>query len=99
LQVEQLAASTATDLVCAAKIAGNLLWEDNGESVTIGGTSCPGNYVGGNIEVENNALPSGDTTPAATIEQNTIKGNLQTAGNTPKAVVTGNTVSGNTQLS
>jgi hypothetical protein len=44
-------------------------------------------------------MPSGYTGPAATIENNTVKHNLQSQNNTPPTVVSGNTVSGKTQIS
>ena len=44
-------------------------------------------------------MPSGYSGPAATIEDNTVRGNLQSQNNTPPAVVSGNTVKGNTQTS
>ena len=76
------------------------MWQYNGAPVTIGAPSgCAGNQVDGNLGVQNNAMPSGYTGPAATIEDNTIKGNLQSQKNTPAAVVSGNTVNGKTQTS
>jgi hypothetical protein len=44
-------------------------------------------------------MPFGYTGPAATIEDNTVKGNLQSQNNTPPAVVSGNTVGGETLTS
>jgi cytoskeletal protein CcmA (bactofilin family) len=99
LQVQELAASNGVDGICATKIGGNVQWQNNAAPVTIGGPNCPGNTIGGNLQVQNNVLPSGNSTPAATIEQNTIKGNLQSQGNKPAAVVSNNSVSGKTTLS
>jgi hypothetical protein len=72
----------------------NLQWLSNAAPATIGGTDCPGNSIGGNLQVLDNTMPSGYTGPAATIENNTVKGNLQNQGNNPAAVVPGNTVGG-----
>ena len=98
LQVQSLIASTSLDQICATSIGGTLQWQTNAAPVTIGGPGCAGNLVGGNLQVRTNTMPSGYTNPAATIENNTVRGNLQTQANTPTAVVSGNTVGGNTQL-
>jgi hypothetical protein len=42
-------------------------------------------------------MPAGYNGPAATIENNTITGNLTVQHNTPAATVSGNTVGGQTQ--
>ena len=98
LQVQQLASSTSIDSVCGATINGDLQWQNNRAPVTIGGPpGCAGNQVGGNVQVQNNTMPSGFGGPAATVEGNTVRGNLQSQHNTPPAVVSGNTVKGNTQ--
>jgi hypothetical protein len=99
LRVTQLGPSTALGLVCATQVNGNLVWQNNAAPVTIGGPSCPDNAVGGNLQVINNTMPAGYSNPAATIENNTITGNLQVQQNTPVAVVSGNTVGGTTQIS
>jgi hypothetical protein len=99
LQVQQLAPSTSMSLICGTQVAGNLQLQSNAAPVTIGGPSCPGNSVGGNLQVLNNTMPSGYTGPAATIENNTVKHNLQSRNNTPPAIVSGNIVGGNIQTS
>jgi Subtilase family len=100
LQVQQLAPNTSMDSVCGATINGNLQWQNNRAPVTIGAPpGCQGNQVGGNLQVQNNTMPSGYSNPAATIEDNTVRGNLQSQNNTPAAVVAGNTVKGKTQTS
>jgi len=102
LQVQQLAPSTSINRICAALVSGNLQWQNNAAPVTIGGPFgpfCPGNSVGGNLQVQGNTMPSGYADPAATIDNNTIKNNLQNQNNTPPAALSGNTVGGNTQTS
>ena len=65
----------------------------------IGGFVCPGNSVGGNLQVKNNTMPADYTDLAGTIEHNTVMKNLQSQNNTPTAVLSGNTVGSNTQTS
>jgi hypothetical protein len=99
LQVQQLVSGTTSSLLCATQVSGTVLWQNNAAPVTIGGPNCPGNTVSGNMQVTNNTMPAGYSNPAATIENNTVNGNLQVQQNTPAAVVSGNTVDGNAQIS
>jgi serine/threonine-protein kinase len=98
LQVQQLAASTSLDQICAVQVNGNLVWQNNAAPVTIGGSGyCPGNTIGGNLRVVDNTVPAGYDFPAATIQSNTVKRNVQSQNNTPPADVEDNTVGGTTQ--
>ena len=97
LQVQELDPGTMMSLICAAQVTHTLVWQSNAAPVTIGGPNCPGNAIGGNLEVQNNTMPAGYNGPAATIENNTITGNLTVQHNTPAATVSGNTVGGQTQ--
>ncbi len=86
LEIYNFPVSTAQNQVCSTTVEGNLRFHDNGTPVQIGSasaSSCGGNVVGGNIEVNNN-------TASTAIFANTITGNLQCTGN---GVITG---SGNT---
>jgi uncharacterized repeat protein (TIGR03803 family) len=76
LQVTNVQAGPAQNQVCGATISGNLQLVDNGTAVEIGSTSasCPGNNVGGSLQVTNNYAP-------VQIFDNVIKGSLQCVGN------------------
>jgi sugar lactone lactonase YvrE len=92
LTVQQLAAGAGPSQICGSRISGNLQFQNNGASVTIGSgsPSCGGNTISGNLQVENNS-------GATIVVGNTVSGNLQDMSNTGPAQVVGNTVSGNLQ--
>jgi uncharacterized repeat protein (TIGR03803 family) len=56
LGIENLPASTAQNTVCGVTVKGDLEINGNGAAVQVGSSSgsCPGNVIGGHIEVENN---------------------------------------------
>ncbi len=74
--------------ICGASIGGGLILSLNSSSVAVGngGASCPGNTIGGTVQVLDNAA-------AVTVSGNSISGNLTCAGNSSIAGG-GNTVTG-----
>jgi hypothetical protein len=80
--------------VCGTQVKGNLQVQSNAIPLEIGGSSCGGDTVSGNLQVNNN---SGITD----VSFNTVSGNLQCQGNTNTATVpftsVKNTVKGNVQ--
>jgi hypothetical protein len=70
---------------------GNLQYQNSASPVEIGAaTVCPGNTVGGDLQVHNN-------TAAASIFDNTVIGNLEVQSNTASLMVFSNTVTKNLQ--
>ena len=77
LQISNSPASTAQNQVCSATVQGNIEFQNNGTPAQIGSnsvSSCAGNVVGGNLNVENNLGSVG-------IFNNTITGNLACTAN------------------
>ncbi len=88
LQVQNLPSGTAVNQICGATVSGDLQFQNNGTSVLIGAappSSCAGNVVGGNLEVQNN-------TGSISIFGNTVTGNLQDQNNTGSTQVLSNAV-------
>jgi len=88
LQVQNLPSGSAANQICNATVLGNLQFQNNGTSVLIGAappSSCAGNVVGGNLEVQNN-------TAATSLFGNFVTGNLQDHNNTGATQVFSNTV-------
>ena len=65
---------------------GDLQFHNNGTAVEIGLTSaaCPGNHIGGNVQVNNNAA-------SVQIYDNVVGNSLQCQSNSPAPVGSGNT--------
>ena len=91
LQIQNIPAGTAPSQVCGTTVHNNLQFQNNGSPVLIGsGTGCAGNYIGGNLTIQNN-------TAAASAVGNTVGNNLTVQSNTAATIVNGNTVTGNLQ--
>jgi len=85
--------SSTTNQVCGSSVSRNLLLQYSGTAALIGSTTgCPGNTVGGNLQVLNNAGPT-------TIDSNTVGGNLLDQNNTGATQVFTNTITHNLQCS
>jgi lysophospholipase L1-like esterase len=93
LQVQNLPASATQNHVCGTTVTGNLTYHNNGAPVEIGAaTLCPGNRIGGDLQVGNN-------TAAAGIVGNIVGGNLQVQNDAGATVVSSNNVVKNLQCS
>ena len=94
LQIQSLPANAGQNQICGANVIGNLVYENSDAPVNIGGAAmCPGNTVGGNLQVLSNAAAVG-------IVGNTVTGgNLQVLSDTGSTVVSGNHVAKNLQCS
>jgi hypothetical protein len=91
LQIQNLPSWTPPSQVCGASVKGNFQFQNNGNPIAIGSApSCPGNMIGGNLQVHNNS-------GATAIFGNTVGGNLQDLNNTGPSQVFGNTVQKNLQ--
>ncbi len=88
LQIQNIPKGTALNLVCNSTVLQNVQIQGNGSSTEFGSTSastCGGNVVVGNLQVQNNSGPT-------TIDNNTVSANLQYQNNSGAAQVYGNTV-------
>jgi hypothetical protein len=84
-----LPAASTPIRVCDAKVKGNLQVNNNAEPIAIGTglLSCPGNIVGGNLQVDNNSGP-------IQVFDDSVSGNLHcknnlsitTGGNSAKSI-------------
>ena len=84
LQIQNLPVSSGLNMVCGADMKGNLQFQNNAASVEIGSyPSCPGNTIGGGLQVQNNTAPT-------RIYDNTVGGNLLDQNNTAATVIDGN---------
>jgi len=93
LQIQNLPASPAQNQVCGLSVSGNLTYQNSNAPVEIGAaTMCPGNTVGGDLQVGNNAGAVG-------ITGNIVFGNLQVQNDTGSTMVSGNNVVKNLQCS
>jgi lysophospholipase L1-like esterase len=93
LQIQNLPASPAQNQVCGLNVLGNLMYQNSNAPVEIGAaTMCPGNTVGGNLQVGNNAGAVG-------ISGNIVTGNLQVQNDTGSTTVFSNNVAQNLQCS
>jgi hypothetical protein len=89
LQIHNLPAASTPIRVCDAKVKGNLQVNNNAEPIAIGTglLSCPGNIVGGNLQVDNNSGP-------IQVFDDSVSGNLHcknnlsitTGGNSAKSI-------------
>ena len=93
LQIQGLPPGPGTDQVCATFVWGNLIFQNSGAGIQIGSSSgCPGNFVVGNLLVQNNSGPS-------VIDSNIVVGNLSDQTNTGATQVFTNTINNNLQCS
>jgi hypothetical protein len=93
LQVQNLPASSTQNQVCGAGVNGNLTYQNSDAPVQIGASViCPGNTVGGDLQVGNNSAVVG-------IVGNMVAGNMQVQNNTGSTTVSGNNVVKNLQCS
>lgn len=93
LQIQGLSGGLPQGTVCGTQVKGNLQAQNNSSPLEIGGASaqsCPGNTVGGNLQVGNN-------TAAVTVDDNTVSGNLQVDNDSTTTDVSGNSIGGNLQ--
>ena len=91
LSIQNVAASGSLAEVCGATILGNLTFANNATAVEIGaGSACPGNIIGGNLQVQNN-------TALTIVFGNAVTGDLQDQNNTAAAQVFDNQVENNFQ--
>jgi len=77
------------NVICGSTLNGGLQLSQNSAPFTIGNASdcSAGNTFGGNVQITNN-------TAKVRIARNTIRGNLQCAGNRPQATGNNNQVTG-----
>jgi uncharacterized repeat protein (TIGR03803 family) len=56
LSIQNLPSSSATNTICGVSVNGSLYFDGNGSPAQIGSSSgsCPGNTIGGDLEVDNN---------------------------------------------
>jgi hypothetical protein len=93
LQIQNLPASSAQNQICGVSVLGNVTYQNSNAPVEIGAASmCPGNTVGGDLQVGNNAGAVG-------IVGNIVTGNLQVQKNTGSSMVSNNNVVKNLQCS
>ena len=93
LQIQNLPASSAQNHLCGLSVLGNLTYQNSNAPVEIGAaTMCPGNTVGGDLQVGNNAGAVG-------IVGNSVTGNLQVQKDTGSTMVFRNQVVKNLQCS
>jgi lysophospholipase L1-like esterase len=86
LQIQNLPASSIQNELCGVGVSGNLTYQNSHAPVAIGAASmCPGNTVGGDLQVNNNTAVVG-------IFGNTVTGNLQVQNDTASTMVSDNTV-------
>ena len=76
---------------CAATLSGSLSSSSTSGPVTIGGSGCGGNTIGGSVSVSNNS-------GAVVLENNHVTGSLSVSKNTGGVTVTGNTIAGSASL-
>jgi lysophospholipase L1-like esterase len=93
LQIQNLPAGSVLNQICGVGVSGNLSYQNSAQPVQIGAMSlCPGNTVGGNLQVSKN-------TAAVAIFDNMVTGNLQVENDTSSTTVSGNKVAKNLQCS
>ena len=93
LQIQNLPGGAVQNQVCGVAVSGNLTYQNDGAPVAIGAaTMCPGNTVGGNLQVSNNTASVG-------IVSNHVGGNLQVQNDSGSTTVSGNQVANNLQCS
>jgi lysophospholipase L1-like esterase len=93
LQIQNLPASPVQNQVCGLSVSGNLTYQNSNAPIEVGAaTMCPGNTVGGDLQVGSNA-------GAVRIVGNTVRGNLQVQNDTGSTMVLSNNVVKNLQCS
>ncbi len=113
VQIQNIPEGTRQNQICGATVHGNLQFQNDGAPVLIGSASpasCAGNYVGGNLTIQNNTgavsvvgnavsnnLTVQNNTAATSVNDNTVTGNLQNQNNAAATSVNSNIVTGNLQ--
>ena len=93
LQIQGLPSGPGTNQVCETFVWGNLMFQNSGTGIQIGSAGgCVGNFVVGNLLVQNNSGPS-------VIDSNIVVGNLNDQTNTGATQVFTNTINNNLQCS
>jgi hypothetical protein len=93
LQIQNLPANATQNAVCNTSVIGNLTYQNSAAPVEIGAaTMCPGNTVGGNLQVGSNSATVG-------IVANIVGGNLQVQNDTGPTIVSNNKIANNLQCS
>ena len=93
LQILGPGSSSGANQVCGSTVRQSLLLQYSGAAAQIGSSAgCPGNTVGGNLQVQNN-------NGATTIDSNTVGGNLLDQNNVGATQVFTNTITHNLQCS
>ncbi len=90
LEVQHLPSGSTVNQVCGSTVLHNLHIRDNAVTVQIGSgspTTCGGNIIGGNLNVEDNSAP-------AQVFNNAVSGNIRIHDNSGSSVVNINTVGG-----
>jgi dienelactone hydrolase len=91
LVIQHMSAGGPMAQICGAKVQGDLQFQNNASGVEIGAaSSCPGNVIGGNLQVQGN-------TASTIIFDNAVVGNLQDQSNTAGTQVFGNQVGNDLQ--
>jgi len=91
LQIQQLPSSSTQSSVCGITVKNDLQFQNSAAPLQIGGSSgCPGNNIGGNLQVQNNSA-------AVNMYSNTVGNNLQVQNNTAAVAVFNNVVANNLQ--
>jgi uncharacterized repeat protein (TIGR03803 family) len=77
LEVVNLPSSSAQNTICGVNVNGSLYFDGNGSAAEIGSTSgsCPGNVIGGDLEVESNSA-------LVQVFDNTVRDDLTCSSNT-----------------
>jgi len=113
VQIQNIPEGTEQNQICGATLHGNLQFQNNGIPVLIGSASpasCAGDYVGGNLTIQNNTgavsvvgnavsnnVSVQNNRAAVTVNDNTVTGNLQNQNNSAATSVNNNIVTGNLQ--
>lgn len=76
LSVQNIPSGSAQNTVCGVNVNGSLYFDGNGTAAQIGSSagSCPGNQIGGDLEVNGNTAP-------VQVFDNTVRDNLTCSGN------------------
>jgi hypothetical protein len=93
LQVQNLPANANPNQLCGVTVTGNLAYQNSGAPIGFGAaTMCPGNTVGGDLQVHNNFANVG-------VVGNTVLGNVQIQNNIGSTTVSSNHIGKNLQCS
>ena len=91
LVIQTMSAGGPGARICGARVQGNLQLQNNASPVALGDAStCPGNVIGGNVQVQGN-------TSSASIFGNAVTGSVQVQSNTAGTQVFGNQVGSSLQ--